>query len=230
MADEIQKKQKKQKGQNPIQCGIIYSINISSKKGGRKFPVEQAVIDELGLIGDGHRGNWNRQVSILSYEKIENFKNILIQSNKVIAKEDLTENLTKEEKNSLKENKLKKNVSKASFITAGDFGENITTLNFNLESLKVGDRLKIFDDCNSINDENSGNLSENTENIIKSIIKSDSHNDNCIVLEVSQIGKNCPKPCSIYYRIGSCIMPNFGIFCKVVKGGIIKKGFKISLI
>jgi len=194
-----QKKQKKQKGQNPIQCGIIYSINISNKKGGRKFPVEKAVIDELGLVGDGHRGNWHRQVSLLSNEKIENFNNEFVE----IA------------------------------VSAGDFGENITTLNFNLESLKVGDRLKIFDDCNSINDENSGNLSENTENtenIIKSIIKSDSHNDNCIVLEVSQIGKNCPKPCSIYYRIGSCIMPNFGIFCKVVKGGIIKKGFKISLI
>ncbi len=41
-------------------------------------------------------------------------------------------------------------------------------------------------------------------------------------LEVTQIGKDCIKPCSIYYQIGSCIMPREGVFCRVIKAGYIK--------
>lgn len=42
------------------------------------------------------------------------------------------------------------------------------------------------------------------------------------VLEISQIGKVCQKPCSIYYQAGDCVMPREGIFAKVIKGGLIK--------
>ncbi|MFH1823725.1 MAG: MOSC domain-containing protein [Candidatus Firestonebacteria bacterium] len=50
-----------------------------------------------------------------------------------------------------------------------------------------------------------------------------------ILLEVTKIGKECQRYCSIYYKTGDCIMPREGIFVKVVKGGIVKKGDKIHL-
>ena len=49
-----------------------------------------------------------------------------------------------------------------------------------------------------------------------------------IVLEISKIGKECHKYCAIYYKIGDCIMPREGIFARVLKGGIIKTGDKIT--
>jgi MOSC domain-containing protein YiiM len=49
-----------------------------------------------------------------------------------------------------------------------------------------------------------------------------------IVLEISKIGKDCHKYCAIYYKIGDCIMPKEGIFAKVIKGGNIKAGDKIT--
>lgn len=45
-----------------------------------------------------------------------------------------------------------------------------------------------------------------------------------VILEVSQKGKVCPRPCSIYYKIGDCIMPKEGIFAKVIKPGKVKVG------
>jgi molybdopterin adenylyltransferase len=42
-----------------------------------------------------------------------------------------------------------------------------------------------------------------------------------IELEVTQIGKECHTPCAIYYAAGECIMPEKGIFTKVLKGGTI---------
>jgi molybdopterin adenylyltransferase len=50
-----------------------------------------------------------------------------------------------------------------------------------------------------------------------------------VLLEVSQIGKDCPKPCGIYYRVGRCIMPQEGIFARVLKGGKVAAGEKIEL-
>lgn len=48
-----------------------------------------------------------------------------------------------------------------------------------------------------------------------------------VLLEVTQIGKGCHDKCEIYKQVGKCIMPKEGIFTKVLKGGIIKKGDKI---
>ncbi|MCD4779752.1 MAG: MOSC domain-containing protein [Candidatus Omnitrophica bacterium] len=45
-----------------------------------------------------------------------------------------------------------------------------------------------------------------------------------VVLDVSQIGKVCHKPCSIYHQVGSCIMPSEGIFGVVTKGGEVLVG------
>ncbi len=51
-----------------------------------------------------------------------------------------------------------------------------------------------------------------------------------VVLEISQIGKKCHTKCNIYYQAGDCIMPNEGIFAKVIEGGIIKGGDNIEVI
>jgi MOSC domain-containing protein YiiM len=50
-----------------------------------------------------------------------------------------------------------------------------------------------------------------------------------VILEITQIGKECHQPCNIFYQIGDCIMPKEGIFAKVLKGGIIKPGDTIIL-
>ncbi len=47
--------------------------------------------------------------------------------------------------------------------------------------------------------------------------------------EVSQIGKECHTRCAIYYLAGDCVMPKEGIFVKVLKGGKIEVGDKISV-
>ena len=51
-----------------------------------------------------------------------------------------------------------------------------------------------------------------------------------VVVEVSQIGKTCHKPCAIYYQAGDCIMPREGVFARVIKGGEIACGDPIALI
>lgn len=55
--------------------GIVKGICISEKKGTQKHEVPQALlIEEWGLENDAHAGKWHRQVSLLSYEKIEEFR------------------------------------------------------------------------------------------------------------------------------------------------------------
>ena len=38
-----------------------------------------------------------------------------------------------------------------------------------------------------------------------------------VLLEVTQIGKECHDKCAIYYQVGECIMPKNGIFTRVLK-------------
>ena len=148
--------------------GKIASINISVQKGGKKKPVKEACINELGIEGDGHSGEWHRQVSFLSYESIESFN------------------------------------QKGSITTKpGDFAENITMRGVDLVGLKAGDILAIMDE----NPEAKGSKK--------------------VILEVTQIGKECVSPCSIYIQVGSCIMPKEGLFCRVIKTGKIKVGDSI---
>lgn len=44
------------------------------------------------------------------------------------------------------------------------------------------------------------------------------------IVEVTQIGKECHTRCAIFNKIGECIMPEHGVFAKVIEGGIIKAG------
>ena len=47
---------------------------------------------------------------------------------------------------------------------------------------------------------------------------------NDVVLELTQVGKECHAHCEIYKRVGDCIMPREGVFAKVIHGGKIKVG------
>ena len=49
-----------------------------------------------------------------------------------------------------------------------------------------------------------------------------------VVLEVTQIGKECHTKCAIYYQLGQCIMPDEGVFAKVIRGGLVKSGDEIK--
>jgi MOSC domain-containing protein YiiM len=50
-----------------------------------------------------------------------------------------------------------------------------------------------------------------------------------VLVEVTQIGKECHDRCAIYYQAGDCVMPREGIFAKVLTGGTILEGDPISL-
>ena len=45
-----------------------------------------------------------------------------------------------------------------------------------------------------------------------------------VVLQVTQIGKECHRGCAIFRQVGKCIMPTEGIFARVIKGGWVRAG------
>lgn len=149
--------------------GKIVSINTSKDKGGKKSPVQDAVINKQGIVGDGHSGDWHRQISLLSMESIAEVNNKGVEAN------------------------------------PGDFAENLTVSGMDMTGLKIGDRFEVR------NAEPDG---KNTS----------------VILEITQIGKECLHPCRIYYQMGSCIMPQEGIFCKIIETGRISLGDIITLV
>ena len=55
--------------------GKIIAICTSPKKGTAKQTVEQInIVENFGLEGDAHAGNWHRQVSLLSWQAVAAFK------------------------------------------------------------------------------------------------------------------------------------------------------------
>ncbi len=50
-----------------------------------------------------------------------------------------------------------------------------------------------------------------------------------VILEVTQIGKECHTACAIRRQVGTCIMPTEGIFARVIKGGLVKTGDEIKV-
>ena len=82
----------------------------------------------------------------------------------------------------------------------GDFAENLTVSGMDMTRLKIGDRLEVR------------NASDN------------------VILEITQIGKECLHPCRIYHQMGSCIMPKEGIFSKIIEPGKISVGDMITRI
>lgn len=135
--------------------GIVKAVCMSKKKGVAKKPVAEArLVEKFGLENDAHGGNWHRQVSLLSDEKIQAFK------------------------------------ERGALVRYGCFGENIVVAGIDFASLPVGTQLRSGD----------------------------------ILLEISQIGKECHDKCQIFHTMGECIMPTQGVFAVVLRGGVIKEG------
>lgn len=97
-------------------------------------------------------------------------------------------------------------------IKPGDFGENIITRGIDLANLKIGEKICII------------NSKKDIDNIF-----SDNNLKGIVILEVTQIGKECMHPCSIFEKMGFCIMPHKGIFCKVIQGGVISQNDRIFI-
>lgn len=52
--------------------GKIVSLNISTKKGVNKEPVESVEVKvDHGIVGDAHAADWHRQISLLAEESID---------------------------------------------------------------------------------------------------------------------------------------------------------------
>jgi len=50
-----------------------------------------------------------------------------------------------------------------------------------------------------------------------------------VVLEVTQVGKECHSRCAIFEQAGDCVMPREGVFARVVTGGRMRPGDPIRL-
>ena len=50
-----------------------------------------------------------------------------------------------------------------------------------------------------------------------------------VILEVTQIGKECHTGCAIFRKVGRCIMPQEGVFARVIKGGVVKAGDELKI-
>ena len=140
---------------------VIRAICISDQKGTQKYRIPEGnFAEDHGIEGDAHAGKWHRQVSLLSAEKIEAFREKGVQ------------------------------------VEYGAFGENLVVEGCDLRSLPVGTRFAI------------GN----------------------VLLEMTQIGKECHDHCAIYNVTGDCIMPREGVFAKVLRGGIVREGDSLDVI
>ena len=140
--------------------GTIKAVCTSDRKGIQKTAQPSIVLKEdWGIDGDAHAGNWHRQVSLLAFEKIQDFN------------------------------------ARGAGVVDGAFGENIVVEGFDLKALPIGTRFK------------SGEVE----------------------LELTQIGKECHSHCAIYHKMGDCIMPREGVFCKVLAGGTIAPGDLIEI-
>ncbi len=135
--------------------GTIIAVCISERKGTAKRPVASAkLVQGHGLEHDAHADNGHRQVSLLSLEKIEDFK------------------------------------KRGAIVNYGDFGENLVVSGIDFAALPVGTCLTAGD----------------------------------VLLEISQIGKECHTRCAIHHAMGECIMPTQGVFATVLRGGTLKAG------
>ena len=140
--------------------GKIIAVCTSEKKGVQKKAVDEiTLVPDYGIEGDAHAGKWHRQVSLLSYERVQEFNAL------------------------------------GAGVDHGAFGENLIVEGYDLKTIPVG---TIFE-CNGV------------------------------VLEITQIGKECHSHCEIHKKMGTCIMPTNGIFAKVIKGGTIKAGDEIVI-
>ncbi len=71
--------------------GTVVAVNISKGKGERKTPVVAVELRENhGIVGDGHAGEWHRQVSLLAVESIAKMQQLGLD----VGSGDFAENIT----------------------------------------------------------------------------------------------------------------------------------------
>ncbi len=51
-----------------------------------------------------------------------------------------------------------------------------------------------------------------------------------VIVEVTQIGKECHNRCAIFHQVGDCVMPKEGIFVIVHLGGTIRPGDSVTIL
>jgi len=73
------------------QTGEVVSVNISEETGTIKKPVPEIRLNETGVEGDAHAGNWHRQASVLSIEQIDRFS---AEHGRTIRPGEFAENIT----------------------------------------------------------------------------------------------------------------------------------------
>ena len=50
-----------------------------------------------------------------------------------------------------------------------------------------------------------------------------------ILLELTQIGKECHAGCAIAKQVGHCVMPKEGVFCRILRGGEVRPNDVITI-
>ncbi len=50
-----------------------------------------------------------------------------------------------------------------------------------------------------------------------------------VILEITQIGKECHSGCAILRQTGKCIMPKEGVFARVIRGGVVRAEDEIKI-
>lgn len=71
----------------------ILSVNISSKKGIIKTPVDKIRVDGKGVVNDAHAGDWHRQISLLGQESFDKFSS---KAGRKVNYGEFAENITTE--------------------------------------------------------------------------------------------------------------------------------------
>ena len=141
--------------------GKVIAVCTSPEKGTQKKNRNRGLfLEEFGIEGDAHAGKWHRQVSLLSFDKIEAFR------------------------------------ARGAEVEDGAFGENLVVEGMDFAKYPVGTKLK----CKEV------------------------------ILEITQIGKECHHGCAIYQKMGECIMPKEGVFARVLHGGVIETGDEMEVL
>lgn len=141
--------------------GNVIAVCTSEIKGVQKKNIGKGTfITDWGIEGDAHAGKWHRQVSLLSHDKVEDFR------------------------------------SRGAVVSDGAFGENLVVSGIDFKSLPLGTRFS----CNEV------------------------------LLEMTQIGKECHSHCEIFKLMGDCIMPREGVFARVLHGGEISVGDTLTVL
>lgn len=157
---EKKKKRKIWRRSEAEELGKVIAVCTSERRGIQKInQFEGNFIENYGIEKDAHAGDWHRQVSLLSYDKIKEFN------------------------------------ARGAGVADGAFGENLVVEGFDFKALPVGTKFS----CNDV------------------------------VLEMTQIGKECHSHCEIYKKMGECIMPKEGVFARVLHGGTIKAGDELVI-